>query len=379
MKIFGKLLLIILLFSAKQAWEQESHLYFDGSNDFVETNNTNLDYTWGDFTFEAVIKGREEEQGTDPTILSNRWSHIKGNTFYLKDVGPGPRVLCFSHGGDEYWIPNNGTYAGSLLDGACHHVAVVKADEDIFFYADGVLFGELIDPYYYCDHLEGYNSVWIGREHPLVGYGLTGSREFKGVIGNARIWNTARTEAEIFDHMYSSMEGSEPGLIGSWELNEGDGQIIYEDAAYAWSGYLGLNSDIDGDGYDPDWFPGGYCTSFSDYGDGEDDGWVDDDDDDQDGDDQPDDGTVSVHQNSAEDLAIYPNPVTDKNLTVNFYKEVDNVKITVYSVSGQALIQDDFSTSGNRVIVDVEALTEGIYMIQLEYDNYIVTEKIAVN
>ena len=51
-----------------------------------------------------------------------------------------------------------------------------------------------------------------------------------GVIDDIRIWAVARTEQQIRDNMYKELIGNEPGLIGYWKLNEGEGITAYDSA-----------------------------------------------------------------------------------------------------------------------------------------------------
>lgn len=51
---------------------------------------------------------------------------------------------------------------------------------------------------------------------------------FRGQMDEVRIWNVARTEGEIQANMYRELGGSEPGLIGYWNFNEGAGDTAYD-------------------------------------------------------------------------------------------------------------------------------------------------------
>lgn len=42
---------------------------------------------------------------------------------------------------------------------------------------------------------------------------------FEGEIDEMRVWNVARTEAQIKATMSSSLTGSEPGLVAYWRFN----------------------------------------------------------------------------------------------------------------------------------------------------------------
>ncbi|NOQ71950.1 MAG: T9SS type A sorting domain-containing protein [Crocinitomix sp.] len=355
-------LIVALIFTNQQLLAQsEAHLYFDGVNDFLETQDPLLNTVSSDFTFEAIIKGNSEEQGENPTILSNRWSPIKGNSFFFQENGDAPRELCFSHGNDLYYIPDNGPFDGDFLDGFCHHIAIVKKDGDIFFYADGNLYGVIINPYYYCDVLDSPADIWIGTDHHY-------DRPFKGVIGQVRIWNDARTSEEVILNMHASLEGTESDLFGYWELDEGSGQIVFEKTSLEWSGYLGESTGTDG--FDPDWFEGDYCINDGDYGDGEDDEVEDE---------QEDDSTASVENSTIAEIALYPNPVNDNELTIDFGSDLKPVTITIISISGKEVLQRQVTQTAAKVKLDVSELTKGIYFVKIEAVNQTITKKVIVN
>lgn len=47
----------------------------------------------------------------------------------------------------------------------------------------------------------------------------------EGQIDDMRIWNVARTQAEVQANMNKRLVGNEPGLVGYWDFNEGAGTI----------------------------------------------------------------------------------------------------------------------------------------------------------
>ena len=59
-----------------------------------------------------------------------------------------------------------------------------------------------------------------------------------GLIDDFRIWNYARTEAEIQADMNEELFGTEPGLIGYWNFNEGSGNTIYDKTSIGNNGLL---------------------------------------------------------------------------------------------------------------------------------------------
>jgi hypothetical protein len=78
-----------------------------------------------------------------------------------------------------------------------------------------------------------------------------GSEFFTGTIDDVRVWNVARTEQEIRDNMHRSLQGNEPGLIGYWRFDEGQGQIVQDMTSNQNHGTLGMDAGIGSD--DPSW------------------------------------------------------------------------------------------------------------------------------
>lgn len=67
------------------------------------------------------------------------------------------------------------------------------------------------------------------RERPLrIGAGATEGRPqfpFNGQIAEVRVWNLARSEAQIKADMNRQLSGNERGLVGYWPLDEGRGRV----------------------------------------------------------------------------------------------------------------------------------------------------------
>jgi hypothetical protein len=80
---------------------------------------------------------------------------------------------------------------------------------------------------------------------------VNGNEGFSGIIDEVRIWNYARTEQQIQDWMYNSLMGSESGLVGYWNFDEGSGPTAYDLTSYHNDGMLG--STVGSDGNDPAW------------------------------------------------------------------------------------------------------------------------------
>jgi hypothetical protein len=74
---------------------------------------------------------------------------------------------------------------------------------------------------------------------------------FLGLIDEVRVWNTARTQAQIQANMNRTLTGNEPGLVGYWRLDDGSGQAILDSSLRGNDGRLGSAAAPDSN--DPTW------------------------------------------------------------------------------------------------------------------------------
>ena len=57
----------------------------------------------------------------------------------------------------------------------------------------------------------------------LIGIDQSGGNHFTGMLAGIRIWNTARSQAQIQAAMDSALAGTETGLVGYWRFNQTSG------------------------------------------------------------------------------------------------------------------------------------------------------------
>jgi len=76
-------------------------------------------------------------------------------------------------------------------------------------------------------------------------------KHFTGELDELRIWTTVRTAAQLQDSMNVTLTGSEPGLIGYWNMDEGSGQSVNDLTQSGTTGTLGITSAISSS--DPTW------------------------------------------------------------------------------------------------------------------------------
>ena len=113
------------------------------------------------------------------------------------------------------------------------HVAVTYNSGTINTYINGVL-------------VHSYNGTGnIGDTYPALNTLTIGAREnstdqrFQGLIDEVRVWNTARSGAQIAASYDQTLSGAEAGLVGYWRFAETGGNVALDSSSQANHGLLG--------------------------------------------------------------------------------------------------------------------------------------------
>jgi len=206
-------------------------LRFDGIDDEVFVGLTpDLDVI-GDITISAWIKT------TNPAWGTIVWNHDQ--------LGPdnGYRLCNGSEFGSNgsaffecvYNDIRDGFSTDFLInDGEWHFVTAILTP-------DGTSRGRI-----FIDAVE-QSGIYMGA--PISSIGATPDYPFKigaadqeaffdGIIDEIRIWDVVRTETEIQADMYRVLSGNEPGLVGYWSFNEGNGEIAHDISSYGNDGTI---------------------------------------------------------------------------------------------------------------------------------------------
>jgi hypothetical protein len=119
---------------------------------------------------------------------------------------------------DPGWAWHDTGY--TVTNGEWTHIAVTYNNGTVTTYVNG----NLVDVY------EGSGS--IGDVYPALNELRIGGRSnnpadkfFDGQIDDVRVWNTARTQADIQFNLDTVLTGAESGLAGSWSFGEGTGNV----------------------------------------------------------------------------------------------------------------------------------------------------------
>jgi hypothetical protein len=177
-----------------------------------------------DFAVEAWVKFGTGTSG-QKQIISKRAAGNATGGFFVSAYS-GTRLLLQIDGQN---VLSN--LFASIYDGNCHHIAVVRSSTNVTFYLDGVAQGSSV------------NNGSINSTFPLIiGYDYYDNIAANAQISDVRFWNSARTVADINNNKSLYLSGSTTGLVGSWQLDEGAGQIAYDYSSKANHGTLGTNS-----------------------------------------------------------------------------------------------------------------------------------------
>lgn len=206
-------------------------LRFDGTDDGVSLGNPAALQMTGDQTIEMWIKP------DDLSVRRNPW-----NKAYA-----GEGTMTIETGGDINYFygtggGNNSPYQtfNSLKDlraGHWQHIALVRQlgaePRKLSWYINGRLVNEAAASYF---------PAVSGALNALVGHGYAG--RFKGEIDELRLWNVARTGAEIASNMDNVLTGGESGLVSYYKFAEGGGTTLDDTT------FNGLDGTIEGS---PEW------------------------------------------------------------------------------------------------------------------------------
>ncbi len=189
-------------------------LQFDGVDDYVNVGHDASFNVGNTLTIEAWIK---------PTSLSSRYgvfsTRLDGSagSFQLEvGIGSGG-VNRLAVTGVSTWVAETGDNA--LAPNQWTHIAYTRTGTGAgthTLYVNGVAQTLTSD----ADYTFVDNS-----SDKVIGSGIAGGvwQYFPGQIDEVRVWNTARTQAEIQDAMHHVLTGTETGLVAYYRFDEGSG------------------------------------------------------------------------------------------------------------------------------------------------------------
>src|SRR5574341_292988 len=206
-------------------------LRFDGTSDFVRLAATAsmMAPTWPTTKTVTVWvnpTGAASCTAADPSscdaIFGDKprsWGISRGTT------GGVDRLWVFNYDG------NVGRVGIEYTPGEWIQVALVHGSGTLSAYKNGVLVGSVPS---------GATVQSSGQTLQVGGIISNSSKNwtFQGDVDEVRIWNTARSAAEILQDMNTTLTGGEDGLAAYYKMSNGSGTVLADDSGHGWTGTL---------------------------------------------------------------------------------------------------------------------------------------------
>jgi len=181
----------------------------DGVNDNVIIPFFCVEAPTSEVTIELWQRANEAGRATFgivPDVLSNRilarvpWSD--GTVYWDFGDAEGQGRLSY-------------TPTESIL-GSWQHFAFIasQSGNHMRIYRNGVLEAEKDGMDSFVQNASSLRIGAMGNDSMLA---------FHGLIDEFRVWTLARTQTQIQEHMFTTLEGNEPGLLAYWRMDEGEG------------------------------------------------------------------------------------------------------------------------------------------------------------
>ena len=242
--------LLIALTLSTSLMAQNNCLEFDGTDDYVSVPHNNV-FNWGSGAFSVSAWFKTSSTALSAIVDKDWWgTYPTGWSLMLNVNGTGTATFMIGDGSS----PNiNVTGGSNLNDDKWHQVVAVRSATNSYsLFIDGVNVGSSSETKTNID-----NSY-------AIGIGARASRDnafyFSGLIDEVRIWNVARTQAEIQEYICEDVS-SESNLIAYYRMTNGSGTSLTDNSAYSNTGTL-----YDGPTWETDYLvPAGAGTSGTEY------------------------------------------------------------------------------------------------------------------
>ena len=216
MKYFVTSFWIFVLCSTALMAQTNYALVFGNSSDYVSFPNAAVSSLTNTATFEVWMNPAANNQ------TSRIIEHITANSgdgFLIDLLNGKPRIIIGS-------TALTGTT--SLTANTWYHLACTSDGSTLSIYVNGVL-----------DVSALASATFPANSYSLrLGLDQSGGNHFLGQMDEVRIWNIARTQAQIQSAMYSTLVGTETGLTGYWPMNEGSGTTVSDKCSAGNNGAL---------------------------------------------------------------------------------------------------------------------------------------------
>jgi len=200
-------------------------LILDGDSSFVEIGNSNiLNSLTQQATISLWIKPTDFPNRYSPSIFKGdeRTSNFTHRSYILYLRENGKIQIASSPNGQSQ--RSFYTSSNTIQLNRWYHIAgVIDAKRDVMsLFINSIEVGRT--------DFKGQKSFYESRKPLRIGWTHEEERPtqspFVGLIDEVRIWNIARTEAEIRSDMNSELTGDESGLVAYWKFDEATDGIV---------------------------------------------------------------------------------------------------------------------------------------------------------
>jgi len=215
---------------------QNNGVLFNGDNETIVVDHKPAFNIGTGFTVEAWI-------------FANNWKTESWRGSIVTKDGVDQSGFAFRCGDDgrlSFTLGLNGTWPEVFTDkimntSQWHHVAAVVDNGNMSLFLDG---NPIISGTYDGEPDSNVEDLFIASSSGF------GERFFDGIIDEVRIWNVARTTAEIADNRTTEFSGTEPGLVAYFPMNDGSGTTATNLVDNACNGFMSNTDDSNWvDGY----------------------------------------------------------------------------------------------------------------------------------
>ena len=187
-------------------------IFFDGANDSLSINHSNsLNFGTGDFAIEFWYKSAELEESSASIIRK------KNGSRYFEIIpssgNGGLPVFIFGNGSSVFHA-----YGNTQVDNnQWNHLTAVKSGNYTKLYVNGIT----------SDSTNLPSQAYTDNDASIVMGGIFESdSETINLLDEIRFWSRALGSDEIESIMNTELYGDEQGLVGYWNFNEGQGNIV---------------------------------------------------------------------------------------------------------------------------------------------------------
>ena len=195
------------------ATKENIGLDFDGIDDRIDLGNPAKLQITGDMTIEMWIKPNNFSSRKNP------FAKAYGGEGTITQEPSGTLSYYYGTNGGN-GTPYQGFSSGTILTaGEWTHIAIVRdlTNMQLHWYINGVQSNQVAANF--ASATAGANPIFIGD-----GY----VNNYDGKIDELRIWNTARTQAEIDVSKNICLIGNEAGLVSYYQFNDGAGTQLLD-------------------------------------------------------------------------------------------------------------------------------------------------------